>query len=53
MTLTSALPEFLTRRSWPDWIGGRLGKEASGEGLVVPAFVARAHQVLDADDRTS
>jgi len=50
MTLTSALPEFLTRRSWPDWIGGRLGKEASGEGPVVPTLVARAHKFPGADD---
>jgi hypothetical protein len=30
-----------------------VGEGAEQEGLVVPALVVRAHQVLDADDRTS
>ena len=69
MPLTSTPPEFLTRHGWPAGsakaspvvlagIRARYLQHQTGEGfqpyvLVVPALVARAHQVLDADDRTS
>jgi hypothetical protein len=66
MPLTSTPPEFLTRHGWIGeslavvlaGIHARYLQHQTGEGfqpdvLVVPALVARAHQVLDADDRTS
>jgi hypothetical protein len=49
MTLTSTPPGIPDAPRLAGWIGESLGGEP-GEGLVVPTLVARAHQVLDADD---
>jgi hypothetical protein len=51
MPLTSTPPVILNVPR----LAGRIGESLAVvlAGLVVPALVARAHQVLDADDRTS
>jgi hypothetical protein len=51
MPLTSTPPGILDVSRLAGWIGESLTVVLAG--LVLPALVARAHQVLDADDRTS
>jgi hypothetical protein len=51
MPLTSTPPGILDVPRLAGWIGESLTVVLAG--LVLPALVARAHQVLDADDRTS
>jgi len=60
MTATSTPPGIPSASRLAGWIGESLGGEPAEhqtvgegfeqEGLVVPTLVARAHQVLDADD---
>jgi len=52
MTATSTPPGIPSASRLAGWIGESqtVGEGFEQEGLVVPTLVARAHQVLDADD---